>query len=139
MKRFSRKAGSAQLAKFLFDGFHCSSIIKNRYLDVGDYFENVIRAVLHDDSRSTAAVLLHEIVERLLCVYAGITSQQVDADDAAVLADTLRHSEVCYIKQHRVAERIERIFIEALGMSWDEHDRQVEKAYARQAKLLGVK
>lgn len=137
MKLSSCKAGCARLAKVLVRGFYSSSIVKNRVLDVGDYFERSVHAVVHRDPRSTAAVLLHEIVEKLLTDYAGIPWQQVDKDDAAVLAGTLKHSKVCYIRQHRIAARIERIFVEELGLSWEAHDRNVNAAFAEQEKFHG--
>lgn len=117
-------------------GVLCREVVQNRYLDVGDWVEGYVGVVPHDDVRSEAAVLVHEFVEYLLCTYAGISPEAVDRADAQILSGKLRKQRSCYWKQHLAALRAERIFCEAIGLDWNEHGRNVNKAYYEQERLL---
>lgn len=130
------KAGCAALAESLERGFLCGQIEKNRYLDVGDWAGDYAHAVRHPDPRSTAAVLVHEIVEKLLCDYYGITAEQVDKDDALILKGRKKVQQCSYYRHHRTATKIERIICKALGIDWRDHERNVDAAWDAQKGLL---
>lgn len=108
---------------------------KCRYLTVGDWFSNRIEAAFHDDPRSEAAVLIHELVEYLLCVLNDITAAQVDREDFAMLEGKKKYNQLIYWRYHLTALRIERLFAEAAGITWKQHEKLVSKAYAKQKSL----
>ena len=114
----------------------CREVIQNRYLDTGDWLPGYVAVVPHEDARSEAAVLIHEISEYLLCIYAGISPEAVDNADAQILKGKLRKQRECYWRQHLAALRIEHVFCQAIGLDWNEHGRNVAAAFYEQEKLL---
>lgn len=131
------KAGCAALTETLVRGFFCGQVEKNRYLDVGDWNEGCVHAVRHPDPRSAAAVLVHEVIEKLLCDYYGITAEQVDRDDALILKGKKKVQQCSYYRHHRTATKVERIICKAFGLDWREHERNVDAAWEVQKELLG--
>ena len=132
----SPKAGCDQLLDTLAGGFICRQVFENRYLDVGDWGDDYVHAVSHLDPRSTAAVLVHEIVEKLLCDHFGITPQEVDRDDAMILKGKKKLYECRYYRHHRTATRIERELCKAMKLDWKRHEKNVDEAWKRQEELL---
>ena len=108
---------------------------KMRYETVGDWEvrkDQSLRSVTVSDMPSwisEMAVALHEIVEASLCRVAGISEKEVfDFDQAWNAEQGHLYGEepgadlrAPYYDQHAKAEQIERLFIEAAGMSWQEH------------------
>ena len=82
------------------------------------------------DWRSEAAVFLHEYVEAMLCQRAGVSLEAIDAwDFAHPEAAEPGALEGCpYREAHAAAERLERQFCEALGLSWGQHSVTVDAA-----------
>lgn len=85
------------------------------------------------DAISENAVALHEAVEAWLCQESGVTEQSVcdhdvkfererEAGDHTKEAEPGDHPEAPYRRQHYLATKIERIFIEAIGADWEEHN-----------------
>lgn len=110
-------------------------IPKNRYPDVGDWHDGFVYAVAMFDARSEALVLIHELVEYFLCTMAGITAVQVDEDDAAVLRGIMKPTKQRCWKQHKQAERVEKLLCRFFGMSWSYHTKIVDSAFERQMQL----
>ena len=107
----------------------------NRYLDVGDWGDKFAASVRHEDIRSTVCVGVHELVEKLLCDYRGISVGEVDADDRLILQGKKQLKHCRYFGPHLIATRIERILAKALELNWHDHERHVSNALERQAAL----
>jgi hypothetical protein len=128
--------GCERLTESLSRGFICQQIRKNRYLDVGDWTETYAKSVVHPDPRSAAAVLVHEIVEKLLCEFEGISVEEVDSDDAMILKGKKKLRQCRYYKHHRTATKVERIICNSLKLDWKDHENNVDKAWSDQEGLL---
>lgn len=86
------------------------------------------------DWRHEACVAVHELVEVLMCMEAGITQEDVDKFDKDFEAH--RHPDSVeepgdsldapYRKQHGVASGIERILGAELGVDWNKYADEVE-------------
>ena len=78
-------------------------------------------------------VAVHELIEGWLCAKRGITQEAVDAFDTAFEqrrvpgnTDEPGHDpEAPYGREHRFAEKIERVLAEELGVDWDAYDQTV--------------
>ena len=110
-----------------------------RYYTPGDYEVDKDEALLRVTVTtmpyvSEMAVALHEIVEATLCRVAGITEKEVfDFDQMWNEEQGHLYGEepgadlrAPYRDQHLKAEEIERLFVEAAGMDWQEHCQNVE-------------
>ena len=106
---------------------------KMRYDDVGDYYENTIIAFDMKDMVINNAILIHEFIEYTLIRSAGLTPEMIDKLDTDPDANK-KYPEAwkLYNKFHRLANRIERQFIENLGFNWDHHE---EKIYTTRVKV----
>ena len=97
-----------------------------RYDDVGDYYGNTIVSYDMKDPIVNNAILIHEFIEYTLIRSAGLSSELIDLfdndDDAPY--DYPEEYEL-YSKFHRMANKIERQFIENLGLNWKEHGKKV--------------
>lgn len=114
-----------------------------RYRTVGDYqvesdeatLEEVwrFRITATEDWRSAAAVFLHEFVEAMLTKERGISIAAIDEWDTRKTPLT-QHMEPgdmpgCpYGREHRFAENLERLFVAELGLTWAEHEEELERA-----------
>lgn len=114
---------------------------RQRYATVGDWFFSLDGRTLkvrvsQMDRRSEIGVILHELTEALLCEQAGITESMVDAFDLGFSGDGEPGDmpEAPYHEQHVLATKVERLVVEALGLSWEEHDQNVEEADAQRSK-----
>jgi hypothetical protein len=91
------------------------------------------------DWRSEAAVFHHEFVEWSWCKVNGVHLEEVDAWDLAHLdADEPGEIEGCpYFEGHRLATIAERALVEALGLTWAEHEEIVARATTQQFPTPG--
>ena len=78
-----------------------------------------------------AAVAIHELVEALLCRWAGISEEAVTAFDEAHLDfdEPGRLREAPYHKQHMAADAIERMFCQLAGISWPEYEAAIGRLF----------
>ncbi len=100
-----------------------------RYEDVGDYFDNTIVAYDMGDPIVNNAIFIHEFIEFTLIKSAGITPALIDkfdTDDDA--PDQYPQEYKLYRKYHRLANKIERQFIENLGYDWKSHEKRIDTA-----------
>lgn len=103
-----------------------------RYDTVGDWYEKdgVQHFVISKmrDPRSELAVLMHEIGEEAWCRLNGVTQQQVDEwDFGHAEHDDPGSLPGCpYGKGHQFGDALERIAVDFLGLSWDEHCYNVD-------------
>src|SRR5579884_2079144 len=100
-----------------------------RYDDVGDYFDNTIIAYDMNNPIISNAIMLHEFIEYTLIKSAGIPVSMIDAFDTDENAPDKHPEEYkLYSKYHRMANTIERHFIENMGMEWKEYQKKVYSA-----------
>lgn len=97
-----------------------------RYDDVGDYLDNTIIAYDMKNPIINNAIMLHEFIEYTLIKSAGIPVDMIDAfdtdDDAP---DAYPKEYALYCKYHRIANNVEREFIENMGMEWKSYQKAV--------------
>lgn len=91
------------------------------------------------DPRSETLVLIHELIEYILCTYYGISAEQVDKEDQDVLVGNLKDKDVSYRRYHNIATQVEMILCDALELSWDDHAEIVDEAFDQQKELFEVK
>jgi hypothetical protein len=113
----------------------------HRYPTFGDYWETedaIEVRVSEVPDVFVAACLLHELTELLLLKHAGISLAVTDEFDIMFEQEREngKHSETAepgddprcpYINEHRVAENIERIFLQAAGVPWSIYESEVNK------------
>lgn len=97
-----------------------------RYDDVGDYFDHTIIAYNMKDEIINNAILLHEFIEYTLIKSAGMSSEMIDLFDTDP-EHKLKFPEEykLYREFHRLANMVERRFIENLGLNWKTHDNNI--------------
>lgn len=97
-----------------------------RYDDVGDYFDSTIISYDMQNPIFNNGILLHEFIEYTLIKSAGLPVDMIDAFDTDETAQKKYKKEyVLYGKYHRMANKIERHFIENMGMSWKDYQKAV--------------
>lgn len=97
-----------------------------RYDDVGDYLDTTIVSYDMKNPVLNNAIMLHEFIEYTLIKSAGIPVSMIDAfdtdDDAA---DRHKKEYKLYSKYHRIANNVERHFIENMGLKWQDYQKKV--------------
>jgi hypothetical protein len=117
MKHLSNTVSRSVLHKF------------QRYDTAGDYM-----AIGRDDLyyisknplgwRAELAVLIHEMIEFNLCKEAGIKEKDITKFDIeSGLSDPGASKAAPYYEQHKIATKIEKQVVKALGLSWEEYDQ----------------
>lgn len=108
-----------------------------RYDDVGDYFDSTIVSYDMKNPVYNNGIMLHEFIEYSLIKSAGIPVARIDAFDTDEKAQEKypEHYKL-YSKYHRMANNIERHFIENMGLSWKEYQKAV---YSVEVKLKRLK
>lgn len=111
---------------------------QQRYDTVGDW--QFLGNNLHIDVSDTGSrlsnelVVVHELVEALLCRAAGIIQGAVDTFDVDY-EDKRKEGDVSepgnspaapYYRQHVFADIVERMLARELNVNWDEHSARVE-------------
>ena len=97
-----------------------------RYDDVGDYFDNTIISYDMKNPIFNNGIMLHEFIEYTLIKSAGIPVAMIDAFDTDDKApEKYKEQYKLYGKYHRMANNIERLFIENMGISWKEYQKAV--------------
>jgi Mn-dependent DtxR family transcriptional regulator len=107
--------------------------------DVGNWGVGFIRVLDHGDMKANYAVLIHEFVEKILCDFAGITTEEADAEDDKFLKGKIKANQRSYWKYHCKATKIERLFCKYMGLDWDEYEKLGEKAYLRAEQYFSKK
>ena len=97
-----------------------------RYDDVGDYFDSTIISYDMKNPIFNNGIMLHEFIEYNLIKSAGIPVEMIDAFDTDEDAPEKYPKQYkLYGKYHRMANNIERLFIENMGLSWKEYQKAV--------------
>jgi len=110
---------------------------QQRYPTVGDYVEGHGYTIFSISDMSHAAseeaVALHELIEYFLCKHRGISMEAIDAFDIEFEknrkpgddSEPGHDPRAPYHREHVFAEKLERLFLEELGESWNAHDLRV--------------
>lgn len=108
-----------------------------RYDDVGDYYDDTIISYDMRNPIISNAIMLHEFIEYTLIRSAGIPVSMIDAFDMDEKAQ-IKHKEKyeLYCKYHRIADKVERHFIENMGMDWKNYQKTI---YNEPVKVKSVK
>lgn len=120
-----------------------------RYETVGDWQDSVhpdgshlivVDAARSGDWRVDTALIIHEIVEAVLCVARGVEQEWVDAYDKAHLDSPEPGDEpdAPYAFEHGVASAVERMVVTALGISWKEYEETVSRTDEKVREALNV-
>lgn len=116
---------------------------KQRYDTLGDYFQEEPDAITFcvtdcGDWRMEAMIFMHELVEYLLVLKAGIPIKEVDAWDLAHLDSEEPGAEPgCpYRSMHEFAEAFERMIGSALGVGWTEYCKRLEEVSGDTANVV---
>jgi hypothetical protein len=108
-----------------------------RYDDVGDYFDNSIISYDMKNPIINNAIMLHEFIEYTLIKSAGIPVAMIDAFDTdEKAADKYQKEFKLYTKYHRIANNVERHFIENMGMDWKDYQKAI---YTEEVKVKSKK
>ena len=97
-----------------------------RYDDVGDYLDSTIISYDMKNPIIHNAIMLHEFIEYTLIKSAGIPVAMIDSFDTNDDAPDKHKKEYkLYCKYHRIANSVERHFIENMGMAWKDYQKTV--------------
>lgn len=97
-----------------------------RYDDVGDYLDNAIIVYDMKNPIINNAIMLHEFIEYTLIKSAGIPVSMIDAFDTTDTAWEKHKKEYgLYCKYHRIANAVERHFIQNLGIDWKDYQKEI--------------
>ncbi len=108
-----------------------------RYDDVGDYFGTTVISYDMKNPIINNAIMLHEFIEYTLIKSAGIPVAMIDSFDTDSKSSKKNKKEYkLYCKYHRVANNVERIFIENMGMDWKNYQKEI---YNQAIKVKQVK
>ena len=113
----------------------------HRYPTVGDWiqdeFGNIhVQVSQVGDVRMEFLIMLHELVEAVLCIERGIPEPEMADFDrnfealrelGQVTGEPGDDPEAPYRTEHRFAENIERLMAQALGVSWSDYEATLER------------
>lgn len=103
---------------------------KMRYETVGDWRDDgTIEVAKGLDDVDTAAVAIHELVERTLLSLKGIFQEEIDSYDIVGdgSADRGMYSKNrTYLRAHKFATIVEREIVKWSGRKWKDYDRRVD-------------
>lgn len=107
---------------------------EHRYDTPGDYWTDVdgieqFRVSRMHDERYEHLVLIHELVERILCHHWGISNRSIDNFDLKWKGkgEPGDDHNAPYWEAHQIASAVERLMAAELGVDWNEYDRAVSK------------
>lgn len=113
-----------------------------RYDDVGDYFDSTIISYDMKNAVYNNGIMLHEFIEYSLIRSAGIPVSMIDAFDTSETAAKKHPKEYkLYCKYHRIANNVERHFIENMGINWKAYQKAVHSVSVKvqSSKKKGIK
>lgn len=119
---------------------HCDM----RYPTVGDWQEKsgwiTISVADMNDRNMNLLILIHELVEKVLCDHRGVTEEAVDEWDMAHLYDDDPGMNILspYYKEHLVASAIEMFLAKELDVDWRTYEDRVEAVFNSVEESLSV-
>jgi hypothetical protein len=102
---------------------------------IGDYYaqggEDHIVVSQMQDKRYELLVVIHELIEKVLCDAEGITEQQVDEFDKDFKGEGEPGDSPAspYYHQHQIATIIERIVALELNVGWEEYAKAIDSLF----------
>ena len=107
--------------------------LEQRYPTVGDWQivgpgELRIAVSRMSDPRREWLVAVHELIEALLCIDAGVTQDEVDRFDLALLYNDPEpgdNPDSPYRRQHCLASAVERLLAAEFGVSWRAYEEEL--------------
>ena len=80
-------------------------------------------------AREMWLVAVHELIEALLCDYAGVSMADVDAFDTEFKGEGEPGDDINapYYRQHQIATGIERMLAAELGVAWREYEEHINE------------
>jgi hypothetical protein len=89
----------------------------------------LITVAKQEDSRAHMLVAIHELVESLLCIQRGITTEMVDHFDmnVAKTEDPGTEPNCPYQKEHAFASAIERLIAHEMGINFEKYDKTISE------------
>lgn len=124
--------------------FHVNQPSQMRYKTVGDWYSEIdketnaekviISTVDMGDMAMNFLVLTHEFVEYMLCNADGISQEAVDEydfeyQDEQTETELGENEDAPYHKQHMIADGVERILCQLLGVEWNAYATKVEEKF----------
>lgn len=105
---------------------------EQRYDTCGDYWtdeDGTLQVRISDmgDARYEAMVMIHELVERMLCEARGITNKQIDDFDFVYKGEGEPGDDPAapYQNEHLIATGIEKMLCAGLGIRWADYEKAV--------------
>lgn len=110
-----------------------------RYNTVGDYWLDletttlVIAVSILPSVEYEYLIALHEQVEAMLCLFAGVSFAEIDRFDLAWegAGEPGDDPAAPYHHQHQIATQVERMMADALGVDWSEYVAATESVAAQ--------
>jgi hypothetical protein len=103
---------------------------EQRYNTVGDwqYHDDTLQIkVSKSDPRSTILVAIHELIEAVLCLDAGISAEEVDEFDLDFqYGEPGEHKDCPYRIQHTIASVVENIVMTAMNYPQIVHETSLQ-------------
>jgi len=107
-----------------------------RYRTVGDWFFTgagclTIQVADTGNWKYNLLVAVHELIEVMLCMVAGVTEKQVDRFDLAHQddEDAGTHPKAPYHSQHLVAMGVEMTLAAIMGVKWRVYEDALDRIY----------
>jgi hypothetical protein len=103
---------------------------RQRYSTCGDYFDDhgIQIRVSEMSMASMIAVIVHELIEALLCMYRRIPFDEIDQWDMRFKGEGEPGDDpfAPYYDEHEFATLIERLMLRELGsITWQEHEENI--------------
>lgn len=134
--KMGKKKKQISIIRFKLDTVDISD---NRYPSVDDWFDPVIwteelrfktQTADLGNWKYNALILIHALIEQILCYANGITDEQVtefDTGEGKRLNNPGDSDQAPYHKEHMVANDIESILSVALKVNWDDYEKKQSK------------
>lgn len=119
--------------------------LEKRYDTIGDYYRDleghdIVTTIDTGNDIYNDLVLIHELVERVMTKHKGITIEQIDNHDLMFEKERKEglHSEfeepgndfrAPYIKEHKLATKIELMIARHLGVDIEEYEKTLNKIF----------
>ncbi len=112
---------------------------KHRYPTIGDYWmdkkgDMQIRTTKFDDSRYAFLILLHEMIEAMICKSRGIDFKAIDEFDiafenASKVGEPGDELDAPYYHQHQFATIVEMMVARELGVDWKMYNDKCSEVF----------
>jgi len=111
---------------------------EHRYPTLGDYWEEgdtlQVRTTRFPDWRHDFLILLHEMVEAVLCLHRGIPEPSIKKFDeafeaAGMIGEPGDQVSAPYYEEHQFAQAMEMMMAQELGVNWREYELEQDRVW----------